>query len=302
MEPRHRYFDMPDFVQDWNDVSKLDKVEFSWGYDDSIIVQLFNDAHLCVIIIANEIMRTFYCGLEDLKIFIEKTLNDYSSSLVYQAFHNFYPLLKENNCKNIKAELKRDVAILSCYFQGSATLFTICGSKRNYGEVIITETPFGCYFYTSPNDVPLMQSEFFGDVPNNKACRQFWKKLQKDFPYLYIKENKGLHWRNFYFYDDAWVEVTLDDTGAKFSLRVCFMERCQELSYTIQDAQLTDFDLFYLEEIVCCLRNNDVCDTCNMDDSYRQYVEEECYVDFLDNQDKATCNDYCYSKDNYGWY
>jgi hypothetical protein len=301
MEPRHRYFDMVDFLKDWDDVSKLDKVEFYWGYDDSIKVQLFNHSHSrdhshsCVIIIGHEIIPEFYHGLEDLKIFIEKCLDNYSASVVYQSFHNFYPLLKENNCKNIKAELKRDVAILSCDLRCSPTIFTIRGSKRNYGEVKITETRFGnSYdFYTSPNDVPLIQSEFFGNVPNNKACRQFWKQLQKDFPYLYIKESKGLHCRSFYFSDDAWLEVTLYGTGVNYSLRVCCMERCQELSYTFQDAQISDFDVVDLEEIVDALRNNH-----DSDDEYRRYIEEECSVDFLENQDKTICNDYCSSEGN----
>ncbi len=280
MDQRTRCLDMDDFVQDWKDFAKVPIVKFYWGYDDSIKVDIYFRIGLCIIVIEKEEMCTNFHDVEGVKKFIQECLDKYSNSLVYRGFQNFYPLLKENNCEDIKAELQSDVAILSCKLSGLSMIFEIRGSKKSYALIEITQKQWGnpYKFYTSPLNVSSMQSEFFGALPNNSKCRAFWKTLAREFPYLITREKRGLHWKRLSVCGDEWVEVTLDKTGTTFSLKVCSRGYYQDInSHTIQYGEWSDFHR--LGDILEVLKNNDVCDTCDMDE-YRQ-GEEQQYEEYL---------------------
>jgi len=221
--------------------------------------------------------------LEDLIAFIESCFTIFSSKLLYCAMHNMIALLRDNNAYNIKADLTIKRATIECQFPHRANAnYEIVAHTNSFSKVIITEKTLSsrCGIWVYPNDMKKVQEDLFGPLPNNKACKKFWKKLELlenvDFR---LKEDRGLYSKSFWiipymdqFEDDhsnqAWIEVGVTDTATRFTITVCRRSFYGGvMQHPIRNASWDDFN--HVEEIGDGLHHNDVVDTCNMDNSFR---------------------------------
>jgi hypothetical protein len=180
--------EMDDLIELWNYHPHSPILDFYWGYGHTIqVTVVFGVAPMYIITIGKNTKRRFFqlqedffvTGLEELKLFIQECIDEENNHSVYEAFQNFYALIKENNAYNIKADLRHNMATISCDVPSLGNLyFTILPSERPDMVVITQDTEKS--FKTLPTNVLGMQTEFFLTRRDHPGLRRIRSEPQGD--------------------------------------------------------------------------------------------------------------------------